>query len=111
MENIAIVDVASPNFNVIASFALCYVVLAVEETHHGLHLPLLFFSSKAASLSRVSDKEAACSIPVVHWVPMLLPGKRKGSAQFVMVKDGGSQRLAHVKMRTPGSRTRRSESV
>ena len=88
-------------------FALYYVVLAVEDTCRGLHSPLLLLLSTAVSLSRVKDKEAACSIPMVHCVTMLLPGKREGSARFVMVEDGGGQRLAHVKMRTPGSRARR----
>ena len=95
MEQRALLFVASPNFNVAASFVLLYyVVLAVEDTCRGLHSPLLLLLSTAVSLSCVDDKEAACSIPVVHCVTMLLPGKREGSARFVMVEDRRQWRSA-----------------
>ena len=89
---------------VVASFALYCIVLAVEETRRGLYLTLLLLLSmlllpSMVSLSRVEDKEAACSIPVVHCFAMSLPGKREGSARFVMVEDSGGQRLALEKMR------------
>ena len=63
--------VSSPNFIVVASFALYCIVLAVEETHRGLYSTLLLLLS-TVSLSRVEDKEAACSIPVVNCVTMSL---------------------------------------
>ena len=84
---------------VVASFVLFCIVLAVEETCRGLHSPLLLLLSTAVSLSCIDEKEAACSIPVVHCFAMSLPGKREGSARFVMVEDSGGQRLALEKMR------------
>ena len=50
MEQRALLFVASPTFNVAASFVLLYyVVLAVEDTFRGLHSPLLLLFSTGAS--------------------------------------------------------------